>query len=173
MESTNRPGAAENANGNDPVEGLFNLHTTYVEGLNKFAQSVSEAMLSAMGDGRSRATVECKERYLLADRPGEIFFSFLLTVKAADNRAEKVPGNNKFFILRDEALKQNPKLAECTEDSFKGALLSVLQLGLNLDSHVTLVPKKNEETGSLECVFRLGHQGFVELNRRCGQGGPA
>jgi hypothetical protein len=77
--------------------------------------------------------------------------------KAADNRAEKVPGNNKFFILRDEALKQNPKLAECTDDSFKGALLSVLQLGINLDSHVTLVPKKNEETGSLECVFRLGH----------------
>jgi hypothetical protein len=90
IEAAGGPGAAENANGNDPVKGLFNLHTTYREGLDKFAQSVSEAMLSAMGDGRNRATVECKERYILKSRPGEIFFSFLLTVKAADSRAEGV-----------------------------------------------------------------------------------
>jgi recombinational DNA repair protein RecT len=66
--------------------------------------------------------------------------------------------------LREQALEQNPKLAECTEKTFTGALLQVISLRLNLD-HVTLVPRKNEE-GELECIFRLGHRGYLELLHR-------
>jgi recombinational DNA repair protein RecT len=71
--------------------------------------------------------------------------------------------------LGDQALRQNPMLALCSVESFTGALAQTLQLGLDLDRHITLVPRKNRETGVLECIFRLGHEGYRELNRRCGK----
>jgi recombinational DNA repair protein RecT len=71
--------------------------------------------------------------------------------------------------LREQALQQNPMLAECSGESFAGALAQTLQLGLDLNRHVALVPRMNEETGVLECVFLLGHKGYLELSRRCGK----
>jgi recombinational DNA repair protein RecT len=71
--------------------------------------------------------------------------------------------------LRDRALQQNPALALCSGESFTGALMQTLQLGLDLDRHVALVPQRNGETGVLECVFRLCYKGYLELNRRCGK----
>jgi hypothetical protein len=62
--------------------------------------------------------------------------------------------SEQFIDLCEQALEQNPELAECTEKTLMGALLQVIQLRLNLD-HVTLVPRKNEE-GSLSAFSISG-----------------
>jgi recombinational DNA repair protein RecT len=74
-----------------------------------------------------------------------------------------------FNALCIKALQQNPALAFCSSESFMGAILQTLHLGLDLDRHVALTPQKNEETGTLECRFRLCYAGYRELNRRCGK----
>lgn len=64
------------------------------------------------------------------------------------------------------ALSANPKLAECSQQSFFGSLLSAAQLGLEVNTplgHAYLVPYK----GNAQLI--IGYQGELELARRSGQ----
>ncbi|MDR3174688.1 MAG: recombinase RecT [Treponema sp.] len=68
------------------------------------------------------------------------------------------------------AIRQDPELAECTKDSFFGAMLTVVYLGLDVDKAVDqarLIPQWNEEEKRLECVFKLGGRGLFDLRLRC------
>jgi recombination protein RecT len=70
------------------------------------------------------------------------------------------------------AIRQDPKLAGCTEGSLFGALLSAAYLRLEVDEaldQVHLIPHWNEEKKHLECIFKLGERGLAELRRRCGE----
>ncbi|GHU67845.1 hypothetical protein FACS189447_10260 [Spirochaetia bacterium] len=63
------------------------------------------------------------------------------------------------------AIRVNPRLAECTPDSFYGAMLTSLQLGLEVNTpleHAFLIPRKNGK-GVLQCHFEMGYKGLVEL----------
>lgn len=57
------------------------------------------------------------------------------------------------------AVRKTPKLAECTPESFAGALLSASALGLEPDvnGEAYLVPYKGE------CTLIIGYQGFAKL----------
>lgn len=62
-------------------------------------------------------------------------------------------------------VRKNPKLAECTQASFFGAVIQCAQLGLEPGSglgHAYLVPYGNEVT------FITGYQGMIELAERNG-----
>lgn len=68
------------------------------------------------------------------------------------------------------ALRQNPKLGECTEASFVGAVLSAAQLGLEPNTplaHCYLIPYANG--GKQEVQLQIGYQGMLALARRSGQ----
>lgn len=62
-------------------------------------------------------------------------------------------------------MRRTPKLAECTPESFLGALMTCAQLGLEPGplGHAYLVPYGNEVT------FIAGYRGLVDLARRSGQ----
>jgi recombinational DNA repair protein RecT len=71
---------------------------------------------------------------------------------------------------KETAIRQDPKLAECEEDSLYGGLIAVVNLNLSVDKaldQASLVPHWNEEKKRLECVFKLGGRGLAELRRRC------
>lgn len=67
--------------------------------------------------------------------------------------------------------RQNPGLAQCSPQSFFGALMQAAQLGLEpgLVGHAWLVPFNNKRTGQKEVQFIIGYQGMIDLARRSGQ----
>lgn len=70
----------------------------------------------------------------------------------------------RFTRMALNALNNTPKLAECTQMSFLGALMSVAQLGLEPNTplgQAYLIPYKNK--GVLECQFQIGYKGLIDL----------
>ena len=60
-------------------------------------------------------------------------------------------------------IRQNPKLALCSEESFFGAILTALQLGLEPNTPLGqcyIIPYAREAT------FQMGYQGLIELAHR-------
>lgn len=67
------------------------------------------------------------------------------------------------------ALSSTPKLAECTPNSFLGAIMQAAQLGLEPNTplgHAYLIPYKNH--GQMECQFQIGYKGLIDLAYRSG-----
>lgn len=67
--------------------------------------------------------------------------------------------------------RQTPGLAECTPESFFGALMQAAQLGLEpgIVGHAYLLPFMNRRTGRKEVQFIIGYKGMIDLARRSGQ----
>lgn len=70
------------------------------------------------------------------------------------------------------AIRINPQLAQCTQASFLGCVLSCAVLGLEPNTPLGLaylIPRKNNKAGGrLECSLQLGYQGMVDLAGRAG-----
>jgi recombination protein RecT len=63
------------------------------------------------------------------------------------------------------ALTKNPKLAECTQESFFGSLLSAAQLGLEVNTplgQAYLIPYGRD------CQLVIGYQGMIDISGRSG-----
>lgn len=76
----------------------------------------------------------------------------------------------RFTRIAMTAISTNPKLAECTPNSFMGALMNAAQLGLEPNTplgQAYLIPFKNK--GRLECQFQLGYKGLIDLAYRSGE----
>lgn len=70
----------------------------------------------------------------------------------------------RFTRMALSALNNTPKLAECSQLSFLGALMSAAQLGLEPNTSLGqayLIPYNNK--GKLECQFQLGYKGMIDL----------
>lgn len=68
------------------------------------------------------------------------------------------------------AISSNPKLQECTPQSFLGAMMQAAQLGLEPNTPLGqsyLIPYKNK--GVMEASFQLGYQGMLTLAYRTGE----
>ena len=68
------------------------------------------------------------------------------------------------------ALSANPKLQECTPQSFLGAMMTAAQLGVEPNTalgQAYLIPFKNK--GVMECQFQLGYKGLIDLAYRSGE----
>lgn len=76
-------------------------------------------------------------------------------------------------LVRDAltALRQTPKLAECTPQSVLGSLMSCAQLGLRpgVLGHAYLLPFWDKRQGGQVAQLVVGYQGLVELAHRSGQ----
>lgn len=76
----------------------------------------------------------------------------------------------RFTRIAISALNNNPKLQQCTQLSFLGALMTSAQLGLEPNTplgQAYLIPYKNK--GILECQFQIGYKGLIDLAYRNGQ----
>lgn len=68
------------------------------------------------------------------------------------------------------ALSANPKLQECSPQSFLGAMMTAAQLGVEPNTalgQAYLIPFKNK--GVMECQFQLGYKGLIDLAYRSGE----
>jgi recombination protein RecT len=70
------------------------------------------------------------------------------------------------------AIRLNPQLAQCTQASFIGCVLSCAMLGLEPNTPLGLaylIPRKNNKAGGrLECTLQLGYLGMIDLAGRAG-----
>ena len=78
----------------------------------------------------------------------------------------------RFTRITLSALSTNPKLAQCTPQSFLGAMMTAAQLGLEPNTplgQAYLIPYRNEKQNRLECQFQLGYKGMIDLAYRSGE----
>lgn len=76
----------------------------------------------------------------------------------------------RFTRITLSALSSNPKLQECTPQSFLGAMMTAAQLGVEPNTplgQAYLIPFKNH--GVMETQFQLGYKGMIDLAYRSGE----
>lgn len=76
----------------------------------------------------------------------------------------------RFTRITLSALSKDPKLKECTPQSFLAAMMTAAQLGVETNTplgQAYLIPYKNH--GQLECQFQLGYKGLIDLAYRSGE----
>jgi recombination protein RecT len=85
-------------------------------------------------------------------------------------------GVERMMRIAMTAILNNQKLAACEPNSFFGALLQALQLGLEVNTplgQAYLIPRWNKKLyngkGGYECNFQMGYQGMLELCYRYGK----
>ena len=73
--------------------------------------------------------------------------------------------SERFVRIAITTIRQNPKLAQCNQESLLGALMVSAQLGLEPGTlgQCYLIPYGRE------CQFQIGYKGMIELLRRSGQ----
>ena len=73
--------------------------------------------------------------------------------------------SDRFVRIAITTIRQNPKLAQCNQESLLGALMVSAQLGLEPGElgQCYLIPYGRE------CQFQIGYKGMIELLRRSGQ----
>lgn len=76
----------------------------------------------------------------------------------------------RFTRMVLSAVSTNQKLAECTPQSFLGAMMTAAQLGVEPNTalgQAYLIPFWNH--GQMECQFQLGYKGLIDLAYRSGE----
>jgi len=93
--------------------------------------------------------------------------SFTNEIKAA---LPKHIGSERMTRIIMTEVRKNPKLAECDQASFLGAILVCSQLGLEPGvalGHAFLLPQRNK--GKMEVQLIVGYQGMIDLAERSGK----
>ena len=75
----------------------------------------------------------------------------------------------RFTRIVYTALSSNPKLQECTPQSFLGAMMQAAQLGLEPNTplgQAYLIPYWNSKKRVFECQFQAGYKGILDLAYR-------
>lgn len=76
----------------------------------------------------------------------------------------------RFTRMAMTAVSSNAKLAECTPQSFCGAMMQAAQLGLEPNTplgQAYMIPFRNK--GVMECQFQIGYKGLIDLAHRSGE----
>ena len=81
----------------------------------------------------------------------------------------KILTPDRFIRVAVTAMTRNPKLRECDQASFFGAMLSLAQMGLEPDGRrAHLIPFENRRRGCVECQLIIDYKGLAELAMRSG-----
>lgn len=75
----------------------------------------------------------------------------------------------RFTRMVLSAISTNPKLGDCTPQSFLGAMMTAAQLGVEPNTalgQAYIIPYRNK--GVLEASFQLGYKGLIDLAYRSG-----
>lgn len=97
--------------------------------------------------------------------------SLILAMKPQIMKAlPKVITPERFTRMVLTAISKTPALADCTPQSFLGAMMQAAQLGLEPNTplgQAYLIPYQNHDR--LECQFQLGYKGLIDLAYRSGE----
>lgn len=120
-----------------------------------------------------KITNAIQKQTAVAERKPKTMVDFITERK--DDVAQALPSvltPERFTRMALNALNVNSKLRECTPMSFVGAMMQAAQLGLEPNTplgEAYLIPRKNYQTGAMECSFQLGYHGILSLAHRSEQ----
>lgn len=100
------------------------------------------------------------------NKPKTIFDVIQAGAKQFETALPKHINTDRFVRIAITAIRQNPKLALCSQESLLGSLMVSAQLGLEpggVLGQCYLIPYGKE------CQFQIGYKGMIELLRRSGQ----
>jgi len=78
----------------------------------------------------------------------------------------KMIGEERMVSIILNALRNTPKLLQCTEESILGGIVKAVQLGLEVNDPLGesyLIPYFNKKKGCLESQFQIGYKGYINL----------
>lgn len=106
-----------------------------------------------------------KETAVAEKKPKTIFDVIQAGAKQFATALPKHINSDRFVRIAITTIRQNPKLAQCSQESLLGALMVSAQLGLEPGTlgQCYLIPYGRE------CQFQIGYKGMIELLRRSGQ----
>ena len=102
----------------------------------------------------------------VAEKKGKTIFDVIQSgAKQFATALPKHINSERFVRIAITTIRQNPKLAQCNQESLLGALMVSAQLGLEpgVLGQCYLIPYGRE------CQFQIGYKGMIELLRRSGQ----
>ena len=114
---------------------------------------------------KNSLTAQNKETAVAEKKPKTIFDVIQAGAKQFATALPKHINTDRFVIIAITTIRQNPKLAQCSQESLLGALMVSAQLGLEPGTlgQCYLIPYGRE------CQFQIGYKGMIELLRRSGQ----
>lgn len=123
-----------------------------------------------MATTQSMKTEIAQRRSAAASKPPQTIKDYVKMYESEVARAlPKVMTPERFTRIVLTAVTQTPVLAQCTPQSFIGAMLQSAQLGLEPNTplgQAYLIPFKNSKKGVVECQFQLGYKGMLDLAHR-------
>ena len=120
---------------------------------------------------KNSLTAQNKETAVAEKKPKTIFDVIQAGAKQFSTALPKHINSDRFVRIAITTIRQNPKLAQCSQESLLGALMVSAQLGLEPGTlgQCYLIPFENKRMGTVECQFQIGYKGLIELLRRSGQ----
>lgn len=114
---------------------------------------------------KNSLTAQNKETTVVEKKPKTIFDVIQAGAKQFATALPKHINTDRFVRIAITTIRQNPKLAQCSQESLLGALMVSAQLGLEPGTlgQCYLIPYGRE------CQFQIGYKGMIELLRRSGQ----
>lgn len=114
---------------------------------------------------KNSLTAQSKETTVVEKKPKTIFDIIQAGAKQFATALPKHINTDRFVRIAITTIRQNPKLAQCSQESLLGALMVSAQLGLEPGTlgQCYLIPYGRE------CQFQIGYKGMIELLRRSGQ----
>ena len=114
---------------------------------------------------KNSLTAQNKETTVVEKKKKTIFDVIQAGAKQFATALPKHINTDRFVRIAITTIRQNPKLAQCSQESLLGALMVSAQLGLEPGTlgQCYLIPYGRE------CQFQIGYKGMIELLRRSGQ----
>ena len=114
---------------------------------------------------KNSLTAQNKETGVVEKKAKTIFDIIQAGAKQFATALPKHINTDRFVRIAITTIRQNPKLAQCSQESLLGALMVSAQLGLEpgVLGQCYLIPYGRE------CQFQIGYKGMIELLRRSGQ----
>jgi recombination protein RecT len=106
-----------------------------------------------------------------AEQPKTLRQKLLLMVGEFERALPDKIGVDRMMRIAMTAMQKTPHLEECIPESFFGALMTALQMGLEPNTplgHCYLIPRFNDKKKIYICNFEMGYQGLLELAYRTG-----
>ena len=124
-----------------------------------------------MAVAKNSLTAQNKETTVVEKKNKTIFDIIQAGAKQFATALPKHINTDRFVRIAITTIRQNPKLAQCSQESLLGALMVSAQLGLEPGTlgQCYLIPFENKRMGTVECQFQIGYKGLIELLRRSGQ----
>ncbi len=119
-----------------------------------------------MGTTTAKNSLTTNNGSVVAEKKGKTIFDVIQSgAKQFATALPKRINSDRFVRIAITTIRQNPKLAQCNQESLLGALMVSAQLGLEpgVLGQCYLIPYGRE------CQFQIGYKGMIELLRRSGQ----